>query len=63
MNLSNIKNTWKGIHLLINGKTRGDNVITALKGKNFITTALELGIDNDWFHSYLTDCVQSTQIG
>ena len=31
MNMSNIKNTWKGINLLINGKTRGDNVITALK--------------------------------
>ena len=30
-NMSNIKNTWKGINLLINGKTRGDNVITALK--------------------------------
>ena len=40
-----------------------DNVITALKGKNCITTALELGIDNDWFHSYLSDRVQSTQIG
>ena len=30
-NMSNIKNTWKGIYLLINGKTRGDNVITALR--------------------------------
>ena len=30
-NMSNIKNTWKGINLLINGKTRGDHVITALK--------------------------------
>ena len=30
-NMSNIKNTWKGINLLINGKTRGDNAITALK--------------------------------
>ena len=29
--MSNIKNTWKGINLLINGKTRGDHVITALK--------------------------------
>ena len=29
--MSNIKNTWKGINLLINRKTRGDNVITALK--------------------------------
>ena len=30
-NMSNIKNTWKEINLLVNGKTRGDNVITALK--------------------------------
>ena len=30
-NMSNIKNTWKGNNLLINGKTRGDNVITAHK--------------------------------
>ena len=30
-NMSNIKNIWKGINLLINGKTRGYNVITALK--------------------------------
>ena len=30
-NISNIKNTWMGINLLINGKMRGDNVITALK--------------------------------
>ena len=29
--MSNIKNTWKGINLLINGKTRGDDVITAFK--------------------------------
>ena len=29
--MSNIKNTWKGINLLINGKTRGDHVITVLK--------------------------------
>ena len=29
--MSNIKNTWKGINLLINGETRGDHVITALK--------------------------------
>ena len=26
-NRSNIKNTWKGINLLINGKTRGDHVM------------------------------------
>ena len=30
-NISNSKNTWKGINLLTNGKTRGDHVITALK--------------------------------
>ena len=30
-NMSNIKNTWKGINLLINGKTRGGNAITTLK--------------------------------
>ena len=29
--MSNIKNSWKGINLLLNGKTRGDHVITALK--------------------------------
>ena len=31
MNMSNIKNTWKGLNLLINGKTRVNNLITALK--------------------------------
>ena len=31
--------------------------------KNCITTALDVLSCNDWFHSYLTDSVQSTQIG
>ena len=31
MNMNNIKNTWKGINLVINQKTKGDNVVTALK--------------------------------
>ena len=29
--MSNTKNTWKEINLLINGKSRGDHVITALR--------------------------------
>jgi len=28
--MSNVKNTWKEIKLLINGKLRGDNVILLL---------------------------------
>lgn len=31
MNMSNIKNIWKGINFLINRKMRGDNVIIVFK--------------------------------
>ena len=49
--------------VFIDLKKAFDTIDHCIFVKKCITTALDGGIINDWFHSYLTDRVQSTQIG